>query len=163
VTDPSGANFPVTVNGTVNQTVTLPGAGTITFNERQSGTGSLSVTGMHINITSGSTNWNVIVAFSHSDILCSGIIITPGEVNVSGRVLDLIGTPIQGAAVNILNTQGQVVRSAASSATGTYTLQNITVGQTYIVQASHRSFLFQPISINLLEEMNGVDLRGTPR
>src|SRR5262249_33875949 len=51
VTGPTGT-FPVTVTGATNQVVTLPsGAGTITFNERTQSTGSLTVNGIHINIT----------------------------------------------------------------------------------------------------------------
>src|SRR5207247_5105671 len=89
VTDPSGASVPITVSGEDKQVVTLAGgAGTITFNQRASGAGSLTVNGMHINLTVGGSVYNVVVASSYSDIVCPGIVITPAQVNISGRVRD---------------------------------------------------------------------------
>jgi hypothetical protein len=162
VTRPSGT-FPITVAGAANQVVTLPnGAGTITFNERTSATGSLTVNAMHINITNGSTNYNVVVASSHSNILCPGIIITPEQVNVSGHTVDQNGAPIARVTVTITNSAGSVISTTASGADGSYTLTNITAGQTYIVQATNKSYSFAPRTLNLLDEVTGFDLVGTP-
>ena len=164
VTDPSGAVFPVSITGDANQVVTLPnGAGTLTFNERSSATGSLTVNGLHINITSGTTNYNVIIASSHSDILCPGISVTPAQVSVSGRVTDQNGNGISRASVLISNSTGQVVTSTATASTGTYTLSNVTAGQTYIVTVSAKSFTFSPKTLNLLDETTGFDFVGNPR
>jgi hypothetical protein len=148
----------------MNQVVTLPnGAGTLTFNERATSTGSLTVNGLHINITSGATNYNVIVASSHSNILCPGIIVTPADVNVSGHTVDQNGAPIARVTVSITNSHGDVVRTTTTGADGSYTLTSITVGQTYIVQASNKTYLFAPRTLNLLDEVVGFDLVGTPR
>jgi hypothetical protein len=165
VTDPSGANVVVTPNGTNNQVVTLPnGAGTITFNERiTTGPGDLTVNAMHINITSGGSTYNVIVASSHSDIVCPGIIITAGEVNISGHLYDPNGAPIARASVSITNTQGILVRSTTSDETGAYTLTNIQSGSTYIVSASSKLYVFTPRTINLLDDVTGFNLIGLPR
>ena len=165
LTDPSGANVPVTISGAANQSVTLPGGiGTIVFNERSAPTpNQLTVNAMHINVTVGGTNYNVVVASSHSDILCPGVVITAGEVNVSGRVVDANGNGISRATVTITNTQGQVVRSTMSSETGSYTLAQVESGQTYIVQGSHRLYSFTPRPLNLLDEVTGFNLVGMPR
>jgi hypothetical protein len=164
VTDPNGANFPITVTGANNQVVTLPnGAGTLTFNERASSTGSLTVNGLHINITSGTTNFNVIVASSHSNILCPGISVTAAEVNISGRVTDQSGNALARSNVIISGSSGAVVGSTTTAADGTYTLANITTGQTYIVSVSAKNFAFSPRTINLLDETTGFDFVGTPR
>lgn len=161
VTGPSGT-IPITVTGAMNQVVTLPGgAGTITFNERTSSTGSLTVNGMHINITSGATNYNVVVASSHSNILCPGIVITPTQVNISGRTVDQNGGGIARVTVSITNSTGALIATASSGADGSYTLTNITVGQTYIIQATNKSFTFAPRTLNLLDEVTGFDLVGT--
>lgn len=164
VTDPSGANFPVSLTGASNQVVTLPnGAGTLTFDERASGPGSLTVNGLHINITSGTTNYNVVVASSHSNILCPGISVTPAQVNISGRVADQTGKAIARATVMISNSTGQVVTSTTSATDGTYTLSGVTAGQTYIVTATAKGYTFSPRTLNLLDETTGFDLLGTPR
>jgi len=163
VTDPNGANFPITITGANNQVVTLPnGAGTLTFNERTSSTGSLTVNGLHINITSGTTNYNVIVASAHSNILCPGIGVTPAQVNISGHVTDQNGVGLSRVTVVISNSTGQVVASTTTAADGSYTLANITAGQTYIVTATAKNYLFSPRTINLLDETTGYDFVGTP-
>lgn len=165
VTDPSGANVIVTPNGTNNQVVTLPnGAGTITFNERIStGPGDLTVNAMHINITSGGSNYNVVVASSHSDIVCPGIIITASDVNISGHLYDPNGAPISRATVTITNTQGIVVKSTTSDENGAYTLVGIQSGATYIISASSKLYVFTPRTINLLDDVTGFNLIGLPR
>jgi hypothetical protein len=164
VTDPTGANFAVTVNGQANQVVNLPnGAGTITFNERSSAPGSLTVNGMHINIAAGGNTYNVVVASSHSDILCGSVVITPSNVNVSGRVLDTSGAAIPQASVTLSNDRGQIIRSAMSGMDGSYQFTEVQTGQTYVVQANHKAYTFQPRAINLLDEMTDVNLIGTAR
>jgi len=161
VTGPSGT-IPIVVTGAPNQVVTLPnGAGTITFNERMTSTGNITVNGMHINITSGGTNYNVVVASSHSNIVCPGIIITSADVNISGRVKDSAGNGIGGANVSIINRQGQLVRTVTSGANGDYTLTSITSGQTYVVTATRKSWVFTPRTINLLDETTGFDIIGS--
>jgi hypothetical protein len=164
VTDPSGANVPITVSGAANQVVTLPGGiGTITFNERTSSPGSLTVTGAHINVNIGGTNYNVLVGTAHADIVCPGLAPTSELVNVSGRVVDSGGNAISRATVTITNSQGTVVRTTTSSVNGDYTLTSIETGSTYIVAASHRSYDFTPRSLNLLSEVSGFNLVGTPK
>jgi len=159
VTDPSGVSFPIVITGAANQVVTLPnGAGTLTFNERTSSAGSITVNGLHINITSGATNFNEIIASSHSNILCPGIVITPADVNISGRVVDQSGNGIARATVTITNSQGQVIRTAGTTLDGSYTLVSITVGQTYIVQATAKNYTFSPRTLNLLDETTGFDI-----
>ena len=164
VTDPSGANFPVALSGPQNQVVTLPNnAGTITLNERSTAPGALTVTGIHINITSGNTNYNVMVATSHSDIICPGVIITAEPVNVSGRVVDQNGAGIYRATVTITNAQGTVVKSVISSSTGDYLFTGIDSGSTYVLSAVHKTYTFAPRSVNVLSEISGFNLTGTPK
>jgi len=162
ITDPSGSTVPVTISGSTNQIVMLP-IGTVTFNERMAAPGELTANAIHINVTVGGTNYNVVVASSHSDILCGTLVITAADVNISGRIVDANGTGISRAGVTITNAQGQVVRTTTSSETGVYTLTQVESGQTYIVQAAHRLYTFTPRPITLLDEVNGFNLTGTPR
>ena len=164
VTDPSGANFPVSISGSQNQVVTLPNsAGTITLNERSSAPGELTVTALHINITSGGTNYNVTVATSHSDIVCPGVIVTAEPVNVSGRVVDQNGAGIYRATVTITNAQGTVVKSVISNTTGDYLFTGIDSGATYVISATHKTYTFAPRSLNVVAETSGFNLVGTPK
>jgi len=158
VTDPSGANIPITINGNANQVVNIGTIGTITFNERTVGPGSLTVTGAHINVTINGTNYNILVGTAHSDITCPGVIITAELVNVSGRVVDASGNGIGRAMVSIANSQGAVVKSTMTNITGDYTLSGIEVGSTYIVSASARGYTFTPRPLNLLAEVSGFNL-----
>jgi hypothetical protein len=146
--------------------VTLPGGiGSVIINERSStGPGDLTVNAMHLNVTIGSTTYNVVVASSHSDIVCPGtIIITAENVNVSGHLYDPNGAPISRVMVTITNSQGVVVASTVSDDTGAYTLSGIQSGSTYIVNASSKLYVFTPRSLNLLDEVTGFNLTGLPR
>ena len=164
VTDPSGANVTITPTGATNQTVAVGGIGSITFNERIStGPGDLTINAMHINVTVGASTYNVIVASSHSDIVCPGIVITAADVNISGHLLDSNGTPISRATVSITNSQGVVVRTATSDTNGAYTLTGIQSGSTYIVSASSKPYVFTPRSLTVLDEVTGFNLIGLPR
>jgi len=118
---------------------------------------------MHINVTVGGTNYNVLVATSHSDIVCPGIIITAGEFNISGHTVDPNGSPIPRVTVTISNTQGTVIRSTVTDESGAYTLSNIQSGSTYIVGASNKLYVFTPRTINLLDDVTGFNLVGLPR
>ena len=87
ITDPSGANFPVTVTGNPNQLITLPNGATLILDERIVAIGSLTVNALHANFTSGTTNTNVTVGSAHSDIDCLTLSPTPADVIVAGRVV----------------------------------------------------------------------------
>jgi len=164
VTDPSGANVTITPTGATNQTVAVGSVGSITFNERIStGPGDLTINAMHINVTVGSSTYNVVVGSAHSDIVCPGIIITAADVSVSGHLLDPNGAPIARVNVSITNSQGVVVKTAASDESGAYTLTGIQSGATYIISASSKGWSFTPRSLNLLDDVTGFNLTGVPR
>lgn len=160
VTDPSGAPVAIVPNGSVNQTFTLP-TGTIILNEQISSPGQIDVNAIHVNITGANgTNYNVIVAGSHADIDCTVTSPTPGRVTISGRILDANGVGLSKARITISNGSG-VVATAMGSSTGNFVLENIESGDTYILQASRMGYSFQPVAINVTEEMT-VDVRADP-
>jgi hypothetical protein len=164
VTDPSGAQQTITITGVANQAVSLSGgAGTLTFNEKTTGPGSLTENAMHINLTSGATNDNVIIASAHSNIICPGLTVTAADVNISGRVIDSNGSPLPRTVVTIFNQQGQVVKTAVAGSDGQYTLVGVTTGQTYLVTAAIKSYTFAPRTVSLLDTMTGFDLIGRPQ
>jgi hypothetical protein len=160
ITDPAGVTTTITPSGAQGQAVNVP-IGTITFNERTAGPGSLTVTAAHINVTVNGTSYNILLATANSDIVCPGIVITAGEVSLSGHLVDGNGTPIARASVWISNSQGSVIKTASSDDSGAYTLTGITSGATYIVNASSRSYSFTPRSINLIDDVTGFNLIGS--
>ena len=164
VTDPSGANVSITPTGATNQTVAVGSIGSIIFNERIStGPGDLTVNAMHINLTVGTSTYNVVVGSAHSDIVCPGIVITAADVSVSGHLLDANGAPISRVTVSITNSQGAVVKTATSDESGAYTLTGIQSGSTYIISASSKGWSFTPRTLNLLDDVTGFNLTGVPR
>lgn len=162
VTDPSGNDVPITVTGQVNQVVTLPnGAGTITFNEQINGVGEITVNAVHINITSGGTNTNVIIGSAYSDIVCGTIGPSPANVTVAGRVVTSSGVGIAGATVTLTALNG-TSQSALTNSRGNFSFQAVTAGNSYVVTTVHRSFTFQGQSISVLDEIFDLEITANP-
>lgn len=159
IVTPSGMTIPYTVTVLPNQVLTLPGgAGTITFNERPTTpAGSITVIGMHINITAGGTNYNIEIARSHSDIQCAQGVITPAHVNVSGRVLTADGLGVARATISLTDNQGNVLTSV-SNASGNYTIPDVTAGRTYVLTAQRRGLTFPQRVVTVLDELTDVDI-----
>jgi hypothetical protein len=86
----------VTVTGAANQTILLTGllgttVGTLVINEQIHGAGSITVNGLHVNVTDSITGieTNIIVASSHSDIIC---VISASDTFYSGRAYGIGST-----------------------------------------------------------------------
>lgn len=161
ITDPNGANVPVTVTGAPNQTFTLPNGATLIFDEQILATGSITVNALRANYTSGTTNTNVTVASAHSDIDCLTLSPTPADVTVGGRVMTAGGQGVLRATVSLIDSAG-TVRTALTSSTGQYTFPGVTVGQTYIMTAKHKAYTFESKTINLTEEMSDINFTANP-
>lgn len=158
VTDPSGAPVTIVPNGTPNQTVTVPG-GTIIINEQTSAPGELTINALRVNITgTNGTNTNVVVASAHADIECLATSPTASNVVVSGRVIDANGRGVGRAAVTITN--GQNVQSTRTNASGGFSFAEVMSGQTYILEASHPSYTFAPVVLNVLDEITNAEIRA---
>ena len=162
ITDPAGAPVNVVPNGSVNQTVTLPnGAGTIIINEQTSAPGEITVNALHVNITGANgTNSNVIVASAHSDIDCLSTAPTASLVTVAGKVVDANGRGIGRATVTL--TSGATVVTTRSNSIGGFSFAEVLTGETYILQASHPSYSFSPVVLNLLDEVTDAEIRANP-
>ncbi len=161
VTDPSGNTTPITVDGRFNQVVTINGVGTITFNERATGFGSITLNAVHIDITSGGTNTNVILASAYSDIVCGATGPSSSIVSVAGRVVSSSGLGIAGATVTLTASTGAQL-SARSNSTGNFVIQSAVAGQSYIVEASAKSYTFESQFITVLDEVTDLEIRANP-
>ncbi|MBV9242355.1 MAG: carboxypeptidase regulatory-like domain-containing protein, partial [Acidobacteria bacterium] len=77
-------------------------------------------------------------------------------VTISGRVITANGAAIRGATVSLTDTQG-AQRSAITNAFGYYSFDNVQSGQTYLMRALARRYIFTPRSVNVTDSLTNVD------
>ena len=83
------------------------------------------------------------------------------NVSVSGRVLTSGGRGIRNAMVKITDPQN-VIRQVLSGPLGAYRFDNVVPGQTYTVGVVSRRFPFSPRTINVTDELTGVNFIASP-
>jgi hypothetical protein len=82
---------------------------------------------------------------------------TAAGVSISGRVLTPNGLPIVGARV-ILAEQNGGRRAALSNPFGYYQFDDVEVGQSYQLNATHRAYQFQTILVRVVDEVTELNL-----
>ena len=148
ITDQAGTTTNVTVTGEANQVVVLPnGVGTLTINEQVNSNGSILVNGMRVEGAANGSTYNIIVASAASSLECTVTNPTPADSVVSGRVLSSGGSPISKAMVTITDSAGNVLTTSTNSF-GRFSFE-VESGSTYILQASHRSYSFSPVTVSV--------------
>ncbi len=102
------------------------------------------------------TGANTIFAAGISDFSdwAAGVPLAPTAANVSvgGRVTEFSGGGIYGARVTIVDQQG-VVRSARTNPFGYFRFDEIAVGETYVLEVRHKSFVFIPQVISVTDDI----------
>ncbi len=159
----AGIPVPIVITGAPNQVVVLPlGLGTIIINEQISaGPGDLTVNALHVFLTpAGLASTDLIIASSHSDIQCS-LSPTAGGASISGRVLNSHGRPISGARIQLMDQSG-TTWTAMTNPFGLYSLEEIPVGGTYLVDVSHKRFFFNSRVISVKDNVTDVDFTAEP-
>ncbi len=159
----AGIPVAIVISGMPNQVVVLPaGLGTIIINEQISaGPGDLTVNALHVMLTPvGLASTDLIVASSHSDIQCS-LSPTAAGASISGRVLSASGRPVSQARVRVQDQDG-TTWTAMTNPFGIYSLEDIPVGGTYLVDVSHKRFFFNSRVINVKDNVTDVDFTAEP-
>jgi hypothetical protein len=87
-------------------------------------------------ISSGG-NFNLIGGFWTPDAFAP----TAANVSISGRVLTANGNGIRNVFLTLTNGNG-VVRSTQTSSFGYFRIENVEVGQTYILSISSKKYIF---------------------
>ncbi len=82
---------------------------------------------------------------------------TAAAVSIGGRVLTATGRGIFGARVALTGANGNA-RSALTNAFGYYRFTEVPVGETYIIDARHKSYSFAPQVINLTEDVRDLNI-----
>ena len=81
---------------------------------------------------------------------------TAASVPVAGRVMKADGTPIANVRVNLIGPNS--IRTAISNGFGYYRIDEVAIGQTYILEARHKQHAFNVRSINVTDEIFDLDL-----
>ena len=150
ITDAAGNQTNVNVTGQAGQQVLLPGGlGTIFINEQFSGFGEITVTGLRIVASSGSSSYTVSAARAESNLECLTTNPTAAPATVSGRVSNQDGQAVSGATVSLMDQIGNV-RSTVTNSLGYFTIAEVPSGESYILIVSHPTYSFsrQMISVN---------------
>jgi hypothetical protein len=84
---------------------------------------------------------------------------TAGTVSISGRIVTVEGRGIRSAFVEIVDPSG-TVRSVRTGPMGTYRIDNIEVGRTYLMNVSSQRFVFAPRSVSVTDQLVGIDFTG---
>jgi hypothetical protein len=94
---------------------------------------------LHVNTVSGQTS---VYAFTHGRGAFR-VLITPTATNgvISGQVLNVNGSPLAGAVINLQGTQN---RKTITDAAGNYHFDNVETNGFYTVKPSRANFSFSP-------------------
>lgn len=84
------------------------------------------------------------IFFDISD--ASFTILGPTTASVGGRTLDRFGRRIKGVVVTLTSADG-TERTGVTDSNGYYVFDEVALGQTYVIRASHRQYSFTPESI----------------
>lgn len=90
------------------------------------------------------------------------LIPSSAAVSITGRVLSANDEGISGASVSIIDASG-IRRASLTNQFGYFDFQNIPSGETYIVEAAHKQYVFTPRVITLNEDLAGLDITAQPR
>jgi hypothetical protein len=87
---------------------------------------------------------------------------TAAHVSISGRVITSDGRGLRNAFVHLMDAAGNV-RSARTSSFGYFTIEDVEVGQAYVLTLSSKRYFMQPRIINLSDELADLELIVQPR
>lgn len=82
--------------------------------------------------------------------------ITAASVTVSGRVLGPKGTMLAGAAVSLINSEGETFTTRTNSF-GYYRFDGVEIGQSVIISVSAKRYTFAPKAVDVGDHLDGVD------
>ncbi|HEY0428594.1 MAG TPA: hypothetical protein VGC76_12505 [Pyrinomonadaceae bacterium] len=81
---------------------------------------------------------------------------TAASVNIGGRVVDTNGLGVSNAQVSMVDSNGNV-RLSRTSPFGYYSFSDVSVGETYVINVSHKLYEFAPRVVFVSEESSNID------
>ncbi len=95
------------------------------------------------------------------DISDSGFsILGPTTASIGGRTLDRLGRVIKGVTITLTSPDG-AQRTAVTASNGSYVFNDVPLGETYSIRASHRHYSFTPESIEYVHVAQNSDQNFT--
>ncbi len=112
-----------------------------------------------VNTTANTATINNVSTFS--DWTLGELIALSATANLSGRITASNGNGIGKAQVELINQQGET-RTVTTSTFGYYNLQEIPVGETYILRVRHKNFTFADRVLTISEDIGELNIIGEP-
>lgn len=94
-------------------------------------------------------------------VVAENLVPTAANVSVGGRVMDSNGAGISRTRVLITNQNGEI-RAATTNSFGYYRFNEVQSGETYVVSAHHKEYLFNPQVITVTEDIRNADFTAEP-
>jgi subtilisin-like proprotein convertase family protein len=85
---------------------------------------------------------------------------TAANASITGKVVTPSGRRISRATVKLIGTSNSQVYRAATNSFGNFRLNEIPVGETYILSVEHKSYRFDNRTITLQEDLEGLEIRS---
>ncbi len=82
---------------------------------------------------------------------------TAASVTVAGRAIDASGRGLGGVRVSIMGPTGSH-RVVNTSPFGYFRFENVSVGQSYVIEAIHKRYSFIPQSVTVMDEMTDLQI-----
>ncbi len=86
---------------------------------------------------------------------------TAAGVSISGIAKDFSGRPAKNAAVSVTSSNG-VVKTALTNPFGYFEIDNVEVGETYVVTVRHKTLIFRPRIISVTDQITDISLVADP-
>ncbi len=88
---------------------------------------------------------------------------TAAGASLSGRVMSVKGRGVANAKVSITNSAGEVVATARTNGFGYYRILEVESGAAYIVRVESKQYKFDVRTINIAQDLDGIDFTAQPR
>ncbi len=88
---------------------------------------------------------------------------TAAGASLSGRVMNVKGRGVANAKVIITDGAGEVVATARTNGFGYYRIADIESGAAYIVRVESKQYQFDVRTINVAQDLDGIDFTAQPR
>lgn len=86
---------------------------------------------------------------------------TAASASISGRVVTATGRGISGARVTVTDSNGEA-QTALTNPFGYYRFADLPAGETYVVNARHKTFSFAAQAISLLDNVTELSITALP-
>lgn len=99
------------------------------------------------------------IAMQIGEVELLNITPTAASVFVGGRVLSPSGRGVKSAQISLVTQNGEI-RTTLSNMFGYFSFQNVLTGETYVLNASHKKYQFDPQLLSVTNEITDLSIVG---